>query len=480
MHALLQVLAFTLLASPATALQESPYTSHSVTVEGFVTPYRLLAPAQLEEGKRYPLVLFLHGAGERGDDNEKQLIHFAGAMGTDAMRAKYPCYVLAPQCPEKGYWVDVNWGDDESTPFAPEPIAPMRGAIAALHEVVRGHPVDPDRILLTGLSMGGYGSWDLATRHPDWFAAVAPVCGGGDEHQAARLAGLPISVWHGAADSTVPTKRSRVMVEALQEVGADVTYHELEGVGHGSWEQAYGEDGCLDGLFAAKREVSTGLDAAARLFARELDDDERVAFLGDSITRLGAEDGGYVDLLRRVMKREKPKAAVIPAGIDGHKVPDLLQRYRKDVLEQHATLVFVYVGINDVWHSEWKSGTPIDEFEAGLDELVRGLLAADATVVLATPSVIGEEPVGRLDDMLDDFAARTRRVAQNHGLVVCDLRRAFRSQLAVRNPAGAKQGVLTYDGVHLGPAGESFVAIQAARALREALTRRDSARTGQK
>ena len=471
MRTSLPALTLLCLGSPAAALQDSPFTAHSVTVEGFATPYRLLAPAKVEQGKSYPLVLFLHGAGERGDDNEQQLVHFAGAMGEDPLRAKYECFVLAPQCPESDRWCEVDWAAEESTPFEDVPTKPMRGAIAALHEVLRAHPVDADRILLTGLSMGGYGAWDLATRHPEWFAAVAPVCGGGDESQATRMAGLPISVWHGGADGVVPPRRSRVMVEALKKVGADVAYHELEGVRHDSWTAAYAEDGLLDWFFTQRRAADTGLDAAVRLLAELVRDDERIVFLGDSITRLGVEPGGYVDHIRKGLAVRKPQAQVIGAGIDGHRVPDLLARYQADVIEKRATLVFVYVGINDVWHSESGKGTPIDEFEAGLDELVRGLLEAKATVVLATPSVIGEAPDSRLDEMLDDFAQCTRRVAAQHGLVVCDLRRAFVDVLAVRNASGAKQGVLTYDGVHLSSAGNTFVAIQAARALRQALVR---------
>ena len=269
-HGLLLALSVASLAQPAAA-QDSPieaFLEGRVQVGDATYPYRLLAPEKLVEGERYPLVLFLHGAGERGDDNARQLGHFPELMAEPARRAGRPCFVLAPQCPRGSRWSEVDWGAAESTPIAAEPSQPLRGALAALAEVVREHPVDLERLYLTGLSMGGYGTWDLAARHPGWFAAAVPICGGGDERVIARLAGLPLSVWHGDADRTVPLARSRVMVEALGAVGGSVQYHELEGVGHDAWIAAYGPEGCLDWLFETRRDPRAELDAAARLFAQ--------------------------------------------------------------------------------------------------------------------------------------------------------------------------------------------------------------------
>jgi lysophospholipase L1-like esterase/predicted esterase len=434
----------------------------------------LLLPENLVEGEQYPLVLFLHGAGERGRDNELQLRHFPERMVTDEYRKRYNCFVLAPQCPKDEYWVYVDWSDERSTPFAATPTSSMLGAIAALEKVVSDHPVDLDRIYLTGLSMGGYGTWDLATRHPGWFSAAAPICGGGDERMVAKLAGLPFSVWHGAADRVVPAGRSRTMVEALRELDAitNVEYHELEGVGHNSWTQAYGENGCLDWLFEQRRDPQAQFDAAANLTAEAIRPDERIAFLGDSITQSGNRRGGYVDLLRTAISEKRPDARVIPARISGHRVPNLLKRFHRDVIDKKATLVFVYIGINDVWHSQSGRGTPADEYEAGLRTIVRELRASGADVVLATPSVIGERPVvgdNELDEMLEQYAAMSRKVAEEEGATLCDLRRAFQNHLKIFNAAnGVDRGVLTTDGVHLNAAGNLFVATHAARALREA------------
>jgi lysophospholipase L1-like esterase/predicted esterase len=462
-----------MLAASAAAQEDAArptFLEGKVDTGGATYPYRLLVPESRVEGERYPLVLFLHGAGERGRDNERQLRHFPQRMATEARRTRYPCFVLAPQCPEGELWVSVEWAAEQSTSFAASPTAAMGGAIAALQEVVRHHPVDLDRIYLTGLSMGGYGTWDLATRYPGWFAAAAPICGGGDERVAARLAGLPLSIWHGDADAVIPARRSRTMAEALGELGAEVEYHELDGVGHDAWVQAYGDDGCLDWMFAKKRDPQAALVAAAPLAAKAMAEDERVAFLGDSITQGGDRPGGYVDLLRTAIARERPGASVIPAGISGHRVPNLLQRFQRDVIDRKATLVFVYIGINDVWHSQSGRGTPADEYEAGLRTIVRDLRASGAAVVLATPSVIGERPMGEnsLDEMLEVYSTISRTVAKEEGATLCDLRRAFHAHLAVFNTAGADRGVLTTDGVHLNSVGNVFVATQAARALREA------------
>jgi len=129
----------------------------------------------------------------------------------------------------------------------------MRAVWLAVHDLLEREPIDPDRVYLTGLSMGGYGAWDLAARHPERFAAVVPVCGGGDPAQADRLRDLPIWVWHGDRDRSVPVEQSRRMVEALRRAGSAVRYDELPGVGHGSWKQAYGAGGAIDWMFAQRR-----------------------------------------------------------------------------------------------------------------------------------------------------------------------------------------------------------------------------------
>jgi hexosaminidase len=243
-----------LLASVIRAQQDdSMFASGKVTCEGREYPYRLLAPAQTEANARYPLVVYLHGAGERGDDNKHQLAWLPRTMAEPANRAAFPCFLLAVQCPTNQRWVEVPWGAKDSTPLPEQPSPAISAVMQAMQRIRGEQPIDPTRIYLTGLSMGGYGSFDLACRHPEWFAAVAPICGGGDERQAERLAGLPCWIWHGDADPAVPVIRSRTMVAAIQQFDPAVRYTELPGIGHDSWRQAYGEQGLLPWLFEQRR-----------------------------------------------------------------------------------------------------------------------------------------------------------------------------------------------------------------------------------
>ena len=206
-----------------------------------------------EPGARYPVVLFLHGAGERGDDNERQLKYLPEWLAEPEMRERYPCFVVAPQCREDSRWVDVSWADGASTPQASQMTVDLAAAVMALDEVLALLAADPNRVYLTGLSMGGFGTWDLAARTPERFAALLPICGGGDETTAPQLARLPIWCFHGAADTVVLPARSRAMIAAIRAAGGAAAYTELAGVGHDAWTPAYRDPDVLDWLFRQRR-----------------------------------------------------------------------------------------------------------------------------------------------------------------------------------------------------------------------------------
>jgi len=232
------------------------FATRSVTVTDSGQPiefrYRLLRPQPGATPARYPLVVFLHGAGERGNDNERQLKYLPTWMAAPAIHAKHPCFLLAPQCREDERWVDVSWADMKSTPQG-RPTTDMIAAIAALEDVLRTEPIDPDHVYLTGLSMGGFGTWDLATRMPDRFAAILPICGGGDDRNAGRIAKLPIWCAHGDADEAVPVERSRDMIAAIRAAGGNPHYVEMPGVGHDSWTPTYRDPAALEWLFEQRR-----------------------------------------------------------------------------------------------------------------------------------------------------------------------------------------------------------------------------------
>lgn len=181
------------------------------------------ADAAAKPEKGWPLVLFLHGAGERGDDLER--VRTWGPPRMIAAGRQLPCIVLAPQCPQGRWW---------------EP----SGLLALLDHVVEREAVDPDRIIVTGLSMGGYGTLDLVATAPGRFAAAVPICGGFPKPLllAPALARVPLWVFHGTDDRIVPLSESVRVVEAVRAAGGSARLTAYEGVGHDSWRQAYADE----------------------------------------------------------------------------------------------------------------------------------------------------------------------------------------------------------------------------------------------
>lgn len=217
--------------------------------------YRLMPPANPEAGKTYPLVVFLHGAGERGTDNAAQLKYLPTLMAQPHWRERFPCYVLAPQCRPDHKWVEVDWSLPETHAMPEQPGDMMAFAIQAIDKTLADEQIDRSRIYLTGLSMGGYGSWDLAMRRPNFFAAAAIVCGGADNSRVTALKNLPLWVVHGDADKVVPVERSRKPVQLLREAGANPVYVEYPGVGHDSWNPSYSDnDGLVPWLFRQQQQ----------------------------------------------------------------------------------------------------------------------------------------------------------------------------------------------------------------------------------
>jgi len=208
--------------------------------QGGELPYRLIVPKSADSAM--PVLLFLHGAGERGDDNQKQLI-----WGNDLLlnaAHEFGCIVVAPQCPAGEKWSIVDWSQDKIT-FSDEPSEPMRLTQALIDDLATRYDVDTDRMYIMGLSMGGYGSWEAICRWPGRFAAAAPICGGGDPEQAGVIKDTPIWAFHGDADPVVSVDLSRVMIQTIREAGGEPKYTEYPGVGHNSWTPAFAEPDLL-------------------------------------------------------------------------------------------------------------------------------------------------------------------------------------------------------------------------------------------
>jgi len=230
-----------------------------VFAEGKVLPYRILYPANYDKSKKYPLLLFLHGAGERGKDNEKQLIHGSKLFITEENRKIFPAIVVLPQCPEESFWA-VTKIDRTVQPFkiefdyAAEPNWPLAAANALVKKLSNEEGVDKSRVYITGLSMGGMGTFESVYRYPELYAAALPICGGGDvNHYDKRVSKTSFWVFHGAADAVVNVKLSQEMVEKLKALKAEVKYSEYPGVNHNSWDNAFAEKDYLSWMLVHKK-----------------------------------------------------------------------------------------------------------------------------------------------------------------------------------------------------------------------------------
>jgi predicted peptidase len=244
-----------LVAQDLTEYEKKVYTSPS----GQQLPYRILFPKNYDRTKKYPLILFLHGGGERGNDNEKQLMHGAKLFLTEENQKNFQAIVIVPQCPVDSYWGTVQI-DRNTTPFTltfnyskPETVA-LQSAIALVKKITKEESVDKNRIYITGLSMGGMGTFEAVYRYPKIFAAAVPICGGGDvPRYDKRVVKVPFRVFHGAIDAVVDVKHSQQMVEKLKSLKANVSYTEYPNVNHNSWDNAFAEPDFMSWMFSKKR-----------------------------------------------------------------------------------------------------------------------------------------------------------------------------------------------------------------------------------
>lgn len=229
-----------------------------VSSKGDTLPYRILFPENYDKSKKYPLVLFLHGGGERGKDNEKQLTHGVKVFLDPANRKNYPCIVIAPQCMEDSGWSSAQY-DRSKMPIQfnfdyTKPISKALFAVQELtNETIRNGSVQKNSVYVTGLSMGGMGTYEIVYRNPGLFKSAAAVCGGGDPKlYNKKTARTKFWIFHGDVDGVVEVKYSKAMYARLQELKADVKYTEYPGVNHNSWENAYAEPDLLPWMFDKK------------------------------------------------------------------------------------------------------------------------------------------------------------------------------------------------------------------------------------
>jgi predicted peptidase len=205
--------------------------------DGTESPYVLFVPANYDGKSEVPVILFLHGAGETKGGQKKPVEVGLGPV-LKKEEKEFPAIVIIPQAETRG------WGAE--TPNA-------KRALAILETVTKEYKTDAKRLYLTGLSMGGYGTWSIIATQPDKFAAIVPICGGGDPTAAAKFKDVPCWVFHGDKDAAVPVQKSREMIEALKKAGGTPKYTEYPGVPHNSWDAAYADKEMWKWLFAQKK-----------------------------------------------------------------------------------------------------------------------------------------------------------------------------------------------------------------------------------
>jgi len=217
--------------------------------KGDTLNYRLLYP-DYDTLQKYPLVIFLHGSGERGNDNEAQLKWGVMNFASDKMMIAHPAIVIAPQCPLNMSWNNATENRSTRELYLKSSTSkPMELTIALIQQLIKTMPIDTNRIYITGLSMGGYGTYDAIERYPHLFAAAVPVCGAGDISKASIIAHIPIWIFHGAKDPAVNPLYSSDMVIALLKAGSRPGFTLYPDVGHFSWLAAYSDFLMFDWLF---------------------------------------------------------------------------------------------------------------------------------------------------------------------------------------------------------------------------------------
>lgn len=242
-----------------TAQDYSEYQKFWLVQNGDTLPYRILLPENYSPGKKYPLILFLHGSGERGNDNEKQLVHGANLFLKKENREKFPAFVVFPQCSQKSYWSNTMFLMDERGERnfyfvnGGEPSAAMKMLLSLMNNLQEQFKIKQDQVYIMGLSMGGMGSYELVNRMSNTFAAAVPICGGGSTASVQNLKNTYWWIFHGAKDNVVLPKLSQDMVKALRRVGASVKFTLYPDANHNSWDAAFAEPDLLKWLFSKKR-----------------------------------------------------------------------------------------------------------------------------------------------------------------------------------------------------------------------------------
>jgi len=237
----------------------SLYKKYTFYKDGNILPFRVLFPKNFDSNKEYPLVIFLHGRGESGNDNEKQLIHGSKLFLKEENREKFPAIVVFPQCDENSFWSNVEIIIDEQDKrefyFTKNkyPTKSMQLLMDLLENLQNNYKIKQNQIYVMGLSMGGMGTFELVSRLPKVFAAAIPICGGANPSTVKSLKHTNWWVFHGAKDNVVPYEFSEKMVQAMKKNKINVKYTLYPNDNHNSWDSAFSEPDILSWMFSQKK-----------------------------------------------------------------------------------------------------------------------------------------------------------------------------------------------------------------------------------
>ena len=250
------LLIISILVYALSIFAQDEYLYGSFSHDSKILPYRYIEPLNIKSNKKYPVVLFLHGAGERGTDNKAQLLHCSSQFLNPEIREKYPAYVFFPQAPQGAFWsIPDRLTELSQDMFASvnDPSWQLKTLKAMVDSIAQLPNVDSKRIYIMGISMGAMATYELCWRYPHLFAAAVPICGGADINRLSNASQISWRIYHGDADPVVSVTFSRAAYKVLKQAGAKIVYREFAGCTHNSWSPAFNDLDLFPWLFSQKK-----------------------------------------------------------------------------------------------------------------------------------------------------------------------------------------------------------------------------------